>query len=218
MRNAAGASRGVRCQHSGGADLAERTCSIEGCERSVIARGWCSAHYQRWKAHGDPTGGRVSPLKWPDNLLTRMEHQPNGCIWFTGQISAAGYGRVWTGDTQSLAHRAAYEFFVGAIPEGMTIDHECHNRSGCAITDASCPHRRCVNPAHLAVKTIAENTKASPNTTAGRTHCKRGHEFTEENTYLYPDGRRNCRACKRESDHKTRTEKPRLARWPRGER
>jgi hypothetical protein len=28
-----------------------------------------------------------------------------------------------------------------------------------------------------------------------QTHCKRGHEFDEANTYLL-DGRRTCRACK----------------------
>jgi hypothetical protein len=28
------------------------------------------------------------------------------------------------------------------------------------------------------------------------THCKRGHEFTEANTYRYPsNGRRSCRKC-----------------------
>lgn len=31
------------------------TCSIEGCTKAGrITRGWCSMHYQRWKAHGDP--------------------------------------------------------------------------------------------------------------------------------------------------------------------
>ena len=31
------------------------TCSIEGCTKvGRITRGWCSMHYQRWKAHGDP--------------------------------------------------------------------------------------------------------------------------------------------------------------------
>lgn len=29
-----------------------------------------------------------------------------------------------------------------------------------------------------------------------RTHCPRGHEFTEENTYIRPDGYRECRACR----------------------
>lgn len=34
--------------------MANRTCSIDGCDGAVIAWGWCNAHYRRWKAHGDP--------------------------------------------------------------------------------------------------------------------------------------------------------------------
>ena len=33
------------------------------------------------------------------------------------------------------------------------------------------------------------------------THCKRGHEFTPENTYISPKNARSCRAC-REQYHK----------------
>lgn len=29
-------------------------CTVNGCELPVIARGWCSKHYTRWKTHGDP--------------------------------------------------------------------------------------------------------------------------------------------------------------------
>lgn len=47
------------------------TCSISGCNRPARARGWCMAHYDRWRRHGDvladvpiggngPTHGRVS--------------------------------------------------------------------------------------------------------------------------------------------------------------
>src|SRR5512132_4420381 len=34
---------------------------------------------------------------------------------------------------------------------------------------------------------------------ASKTHCKRGHPFTAENTYYTPDGHRRCRACLREA-------------------
>ena len=34
------------------------------------------------------------------------------------------------------------------------------------------------------------------------THCKRGHELDEVNTYLTPDGKRQCNACRRYLYHK----------------
>ena len=54
------------------------------------------------------------------------------------------YGRVTIGKRRMLAHRFAYELFVGPIPEGYTIDHLCENPS-------------CVNPAHLEAVTMKEN-------------------------------------------------------------
>lgn len=41
-------------------------CSIEGCDKKVKGRGWCTAHYSRWRAHGDPTiclSGPAQPAK-----------------------------------------------------------------------------------------------------------------------------------------------------------
>ena len=181
--------------------MPQGTCSVDGCGRwERLKRGWCSLHYQAWRKHGDPlAGGRK--LHWPEALLARMEPRPNGCIWFTGHITRDGYGLVWTGNAQSRAHRAAYEHFVGPIPEGMTIDHECHNGDGTCAGGPACLHRRCVNVEHMAVKTRGENTLASPLTEAGRharqTHCVHGHEFTPENTYTRPGKKwRQCRACK----------------------
>jgi len=29
-----------------------------------------------------------------------------------------------------------------------------------------------------------------------KTHCPRGHEYTAENTYVYPSGARQCRTCR----------------------
>lgn len=43
-------------------------------------------------------------------------------------------------------HRVAYEFFIGAIPAGMVLDHRCGNRI-------------CINPFHLEVVTINENSR-----------------------------------------------------------
>lgn len=38
----------------GGADMAQRTCSVDGCESQVLARDMCSRHYQAFrKSHPD---------------------------------------------------------------------------------------------------------------------------------------------------------------------
>lgn len=34
------------------------TCVIPGCPAPRLARGWCDAHYRRWRRHGNPLGGR----------------------------------------------------------------------------------------------------------------------------------------------------------------
>jgi len=75
-----------------------------------------------------------------------------GCWEWTGQITRHGYGwLVGIG-----AHRLAYEVFVGPIQSGLVIDHTCHDPDTCVCGD-TCPHRRCVNPAHMETVTQREN-------------------------------------------------------------
>lgn len=35
-----------------------KVCTIDGCNRPHCARGWCNAHWQRWRRTGDPLGTR----------------------------------------------------------------------------------------------------------------------------------------------------------------
>lgn len=44
-----------------------------------------------------------------------------------------------------------------------------------------------------------------------KTHCKRGHEFTLENTYIDNRGRRQCKACKAQRQREARAELRRAA-------
>lgn len=104
------------------------------------------------------------------------------CIKWDGPTDRDGYGRMAEGE---LAHRHYYVRTVGPIPSGLELDHLCRNRA-------------CVNPEHLEPVTHAENMLRR---SISQTHCKNGHEFTPENTYIRPgrDGRRTCRTCQRAS-------------------
>ncbi len=175
------------------------SCAVDGCENDGrIILGWCESHWRRNRRHGDPLGGNTR-YEWPDNLLKRMEPQPNGCIYYTGNLWTGGYGTLSRKGRKVAAHRAAYELLVGPIPEGMELDHTCHDPERCAGGD-DCLHRRCVNVEHLNPTTPQGNTLRSNSvaaTNAAKTHCIHGHEFTPENTKIDKRGGRACRECGR---------------------
>lgn len=105
-----------------------------------------------------------------------------------------GYGYIKIDGEKVAAYRFAYEWFVGKIPKGLYMDHLCRNTS-------------CVNPEHLEPVTNGENTLRGVGITAinaRKTHCKRGHKFTENNTYLNSDKRRVCRQCGKERMRRVR--------------
>lgn len=53
-----------------------KPCMIEGCERPLKARGWCSTHYMRWKSTGDPNGMKTGH---PDVVIKSQICEEWGC-------------------------------------------------------------------------------------------------------------------------------------------
>lgn len=119
----------------------------------------------------------------------------DGCWeWREGVVSENGYVTAHVGTQNVGVHRLVHEARIGPIRDGYVIDHTCHDPAICG-GGLNCPHRRCVNPAHLAAVTNKENTSPERSSRPRVTHCVAGHEFTPENTYTPASGSRVCRTC-----------------------
>lgn len=162
--------------------MPERTCSIPECSSPVAARGWCKRHWQRWKRSGLPnrTWVPITPGErfWAKVLIG----DPEDCWLWTAYKQKSGYGKFTFDGKSRLAHRVAYERFIGPIPDGLVLDHLCRNPA-------------CVNPAHLEPVTQTENIRRAAR--SHRTACIRGHEYTDANTHWTKSGSPVCRVCAR---------------------
>lgn len=128
-------------------------------------------------------------------MLLRLERRSivdpaTGCRIWQGTCNQFGYGAITYKPpgvkVKTMAvHRLAYRLLVGPIPDGMQLDHTCRVRP-------------CWEPTHLEVVTCRQNLIRGKTITARKatqTVCVRGHEFTPENTYIKPNGCRECRTC-----------------------
>lgn len=132
----------------------------------------------------------ASPL---ERMLSRTMVTDACWIWLGGR-DTQGYGQISVNNRLVGVHRLSYQEHVGPIANGAVIDHLCHDPSVCV--GGPCPHRLCVNPAHLRAATVEDNSARQ--VPAFKTHCVRGHLYTELTTGRNRSGTRYCKACRSE--------------------
>jgi hypothetical protein len=127
-----------------------------------------------------------------ERFMSKVEKSPDGCWIWIGSIAPNGYGKFSVEKNKVRkcfnAHRWAYEYFVGPIRAGLTLDHLCRNR-------------RCVNPSHLEPVTIRENLIRGEGVSAvniRKTHCPKGHPLVDSPFPSHQRGQhRYCPVCSR---------------------
>src|SRR3990167_6627220 len=118
---------------------------------------------------------------WTGRTTIRDRKRPNASRYTYGVFDLS-----WRPTRATVAHRVAYSFTKGSIPNGMQLDHLCRNTL-------------CVNPEHLEAVTHKENLLRSlnPIMQAHRNHtCTKGHRLNEQTAYQNrKTGRLRCKIC-----------------------
>lgn len=128
-------------------------------------------------------------------VLDRITPEPNtGCWLWDMSLDQDGYGRAKFEDIKTPAHRISYMAFRGPVGDFFVL-HKCDTPA-------------CVNPDHLWLGKAKDNMrdcllKGRKQTVYDqyrkkilKSHCKKGHELTEENTYLKRDKNNINLVCK----------------------
>lgn len=83
-------------------------------------------------------------LSYEERFWRKVDAPAEDACWLWTGAKCAKYGAFGFDGRTYKAHRLAYEWLIGPIPDGLTLDHLCMRHA-------------CVNPAHLEPVTLLEN-------------------------------------------------------------
>lgn len=187
--------------------LSAKTCSVEGCNKPHLARGYCNQHYWRWRVYRDPTKKRYStpaePILCSVPKCDRVIDSRGLCSMHYQRFRKRGTTEPNTlarAKGQSLAERVAEHTprlpedqcwpWTGNLKNGYgyfsfrrkwTAAHRAaffvQNGHLPIVVRHMCDNPACVNPAHLTGGTQADNVR----------------DMIERGRHRSPKGKRNKR-------------------------
>ncbi len=142
----------------------------------------------------NPRPGTMKPNI--DRFMKKVEFSDEHWLWVGG--TSSGYGVFWDNEAQRLvrAHIWSYEYFVGPVPDGYEVHHQCK-------------YRNCVAPGCLQPLSKPDHYTTRNYHTA--THCPKGHPYDDTNTLTSVDSvngnvyvHKRCAVCTKESKKRYR--------------
>lgn len=82
---------------------AKPVCSIDGCGKKLLARGWCVTHYTRWRERGD------------------VNYKPWKRVYGTGSINTGGHVRMSDGGKHRYQHQLIAEKALGRRLKNLSL-------------------------------------------------------------------------------------------------
>jgi len=171
-------------------------CKAIDCDRESAARGMCKKHWKKWR-----NGKDINEKSWYDKTdKERFFEKVNkdcfsDCWEWTGGTRGRPplmYGSFWVNSSHMGAHRYSFYIHNGSLPEYINANvslEVCH----------TCDNPICVNPDHLFLGIRSDNMQDKVSKgrchNKSKTHCPKGHEYNEKNTYTCKRGMRHCRIC-----------------------
>jgi hypothetical protein len=120
-----------------------KICSFAPCDYPSSPKSPRCAAHEAQRRRGKELGPVKRRTTGANRFWSKVEKTDTCWNWIAGH-TGAGYGLYHFDGITQPAHRVSYEMHKGKIPEGLSIDHICHNIS-------------CVNPDHLRLATTKRN-------------------------------------------------------------